>query len=109
MEWTEEMLLVLKKLFPKNMVTQSLGSFDNESKRDRYRRVCLMTNNDFANVHRYLDLGASLDVCKGPVDVLAADAIQELQKFTSTKPILLAESGAVEPSHTGLSFNHEGR
>ncbi len=101
MEWTEEMLLELKKRFPKNMVTQSLGSFDNDSKRDRYRRVCLMTNNDFANVHRYLDLGASLDVCKGPVDVLTADAIQELQNFTSTKPILLAESGAVEPSHTG--------
>ena len=101
MEWTEEMLLELKKLFPKNMVTQSLGSFDNESKRERYRRVCLMTNNDIANVHRYLDLGASLEVCKGPVDVLAADAIQELQNFTSTKPILLAESGAVEPSHTG--------
>jgi len=101
MEWTEEMLLELKKLFPKNMVTQSLGSFDNESKRDRYRRVCLMTNNDCANVHRYLDLGASLEVCKGPVDVLTADAIQELQNFTSTKPILLAESGAVEPSHTG--------
>ncbi len=101
MEWTEEMLLELKKRFPKNMVTQSLGSFDNDSKRERYRRVCLMTNNDFANVHRYLDLGASLDVCKGPVDVLTADAIQELQNFTSTKPILLAESGAVEPSHTG--------
>jgi len=101
MEWTEEMLLELKKRFPKNMVTQSLGSFDNDSKRERYRRVCLMTNNDFANVHRYLDLGASLEVCKGPVDVLTADAIQELQNFTSTKPILLAESGAVEPSHTG--------
>jgi hypothetical protein len=101
MEWTEEMLAELKRLFPKNLVTQSLGSFDNDSKRPRYRRVSLMTNNDFANVHRYLDLGARLDICKGPVDVLAADAIREIQNFKPGKPILLAESGAVEPSHTG--------
>jgi beta-glucanase (GH16 family) len=101
MEWTEEMLAELKKLFPKNLVTQSLGSFDNAGKRQRYRRVSLMTDNDFVNVHRYLDLGASLDVCKGPVDVLAADAIQELHNFEPARPILLAESGAVEPGHTG--------
>ena len=101
MEWTEEMLAELKKRFPKNMVTQSLGSFDHDSKRDRYRRLCLMKDNDFANVHRYLDLGASLDVCKGPVDILAVDAVREMQAFTQDKPILLAESGAVEPSHTG--------
>ena len=101
MEWTEEMLAELKKLFPKNMVTQSLGSFDNDSKRPRYQRLCLMVNNDFANVHRYLDLGASLEVCKGPADIMAADAIREMQNFKPGKPILLAESGAVEPGHTG--------
>ncbi|MHC4437895.1 MAG: family 16 glycosylhydrolase [Planctomycetota bacterium] len=101
MEWTEEMLAELKKRFPKNMVTQSLGSFDHNSKRDRHHRLCLMKDNDFANVHRYLDLGASLDICKGPVDILAVDAVKELQTFTQDKPILLAESGAVEPSHTG--------
>ncbi|MBL7188604.1 MAG: family 16 glycosylhydrolase [Phycisphaerae bacterium] len=101
MEWTEEMLAELKELFPNNLLTQSLGSFDNASKRQRYRRVSLMKDNDFANVHRYLDLGASLEICKGPVDVLAADAIRELQNFEPTKPIILAESGAVEPGHTG--------
>ncbi len=101
MEWTEEMLAELKRLFPKNLVTQSLGSFDHDSKRPRYQRVSLMTDNDFANVHRYLDLGASLDICKGPVDVMAADTIREIQNFKPDKPVLLAESGAVEPSHTG--------
>ena len=101
MEWTEEMLAELKKLFPENMVTQSLGSFDNASKRERYRRVSLMADNDIANVHRYLDLGASLEICKGPVDVLAADAIRELQSYKPAKPIILAESGAVEPGHSG--------
>jgi beta-glucanase (GH16 family) len=101
MEWTEEMLAELQRLFPENLVTQSLGSFDNASKRPRYRRVSLMKDNDYANVHRYLDLGASLEICHGPVDVLAADAIRELQNFECAKPIILAESGAVEPSHTG--------
>jgi hypothetical protein len=101
MEWTEEMLAELKRLFPKNMATQSLGSFDNASKRERYRRLSLMADNDFANVHRYLDLGASLEICKGPVDVLAADAILELRNFEPAKPMILAESGAVEPSHAG--------
>lgn len=101
MEWTEEMLAELQRLFPKNLVTQSLGSFDHDSKRPRYERVSLMTDNDIANVHRYLDLGASLDICKGPADIMAADAIREIQKFKPDKPILLAESGAVEPRHTG--------
>ncbi len=100
-EWTEEMLAELQKLFPYNMATQSYGSFDNAGKRDRYRTLSLMQNNDFANVHRYLDLGASLDVCKGPVDILAADAIREIQSYKPEKPVLLAESGAVEPSHSG--------
>jgi hypothetical protein len=35
------------------------------------------------------------------VDVLTADAIRELQGFRPGKPIILAESGAVEPGHTG--------
>jgi hypothetical protein len=52
-------------------------------------------------VHRYLDLGAALDVCKGPVDAMAAHAIRTLRAFELNKPIILAESGAVEPSHAG--------
>jgi hypothetical protein len=60
-----------------------------------------MAGNDVAQVHRYLDLGASLDVCHGPVDVLAADAVRELLSFNPQKPVILAESGAVEPRHSG--------
>ena len=52
-------------------------------------------------VHRYLDWGASLDVCHGPVDLLAADSVRELLAFGVRKPVILTESGAVEPSHTG--------
>lgn len=101
MAWSEVMIVELGKRFPKNLVMQSLGSFDNDGARDRYRRLATMPNNDLAQVHRYLDLGARLDVCRGPVDVLAAEAIRELLAANPGRPVLLAESGAVEPRHTG--------
>lgn len=99
--WTEIMLRELHAAFPKNLAMQSLGSFDTERVRETYRRVTTMPGNDIAQVHRYLDLGASLEICHGPVDMLAADAIRELQGFQPGRPIVLAESGAVEPKHTG--------
>ncbi|MEN6497591.1 MAG: hypothetical protein ABFD16_25100 [Thermoguttaceae bacterium] len=100
--WTEVMLADLHRRFPKNLAMQSLGSFDRAEQRERhYRRLCTMPGNDVLQVHRYLDLGAKLDVCRGPVDLLAADAVRELLAFGVRKPILLAESGAVEPSHSG--------
>ena len=52
-------------------------------------------------VHRYLDVGAALEVCHGPVDVLAADAVREMLALAPGRPVLLAEGGAVEPRHTG--------
>jgi len=101
MAWSEAMLAELHRLFPENLCMQSLGSFDTAGKRERYRRLGRMKGNDVAQVHRYLDLGARLDVCKGPMDVLAADAVRELRAFRPGRPILLAETGAVEPGHTG--------
>jgi hypothetical protein len=99
--WTEAMLPELHRRFPRNLCMQSLGSFDSSRARDAYRRHSTMPGNDIAQVHRYLDLGASLDVCKGPVDVLAADAVREVLAFEPGKPVILAESGAVEPRHSG--------
>ena len=100
-EWTQIMLAELHERFPRNLATQSQGSFDHERKVETYRSLCSIPNNDIAQVHRYLDLGAHLDVCHGPVDVLAADAVTVLLGFESGKPVLLAESGAVEPGHSG--------
>jgi hypothetical protein len=99
--WTEVMLAELRRRFPRNLVMQSLGSFDTARVRETYRRHSTMPANDLAQVHRYLDLGASLDVCKGPMDVLAADSVREIAGYQPKRPILLAESGAVEPKHTG--------
>ena len=99
--WTAEMLPELHARFPKNLCMQSLGSFDSNGARPIYADICGLADNDVAQVHRYLDLGAQLEVCHGPVDVFAADAVREIQAFNLKKPILLAESGAVEPCHTG--------
>jgi hypothetical protein len=101
MAWSEHMLGELRRRFPKNLVMQSLGSFDNDGKREQYRRLALMPKNDVAQVHRYLDLGARMPVCHGPVDMLTAEAIRELLAVEPGRPALLAESGAVEPNHTG--------
>jgi len=101
MAWTEVMLGELHRLFPKNLGMQSLGSFDRERARSLYRRMSTMAGNDVAQVHRYLDMGAELPVCSGPVDVLASAAVEELRAFEPARPIILAESGAVEPNHTG--------
>jgi hypothetical protein len=99
--WSEAMLPELKRLFPKNMALQSLGSFDSPWAYKPYQRLCEMPNNDVAQVHRYLDLGAGLEICHGPADVLAADAVRELRAWSPAKPVILAESGAVEARHTG--------
>lgn len=103
--WTEAMLPALHAAFPKNLAMQSLGSFDTQRATEPYRKHSTMPGNDLAQVHRYLDLGAQLEVCKGPVDVLAADAVRELLSYSPGRPVLLAESGAVEPKHTG-PFKH---
>ena len=101
--WSAEMLPELHRLFPKNLAMQSLGSFDREQTRDSYRDLCELPGNDVLQVHRYLDQGASWDICHGPVAVFAAEAVGELRSFGVRKPVLLAESGAVEPRHSGPS------
>lgn len=99
--WTQVMLTELQRLFPKNLNTQSFGSYDREQSTPGYQKLTTMPDNDLAQVHRYLDLGAQFEVCHGPVDILAADAVRRIQANQPDRPILLAESGGVEPRHTG--------
>lgn len=99
--WTQVMLAELHRLFPRNLAMQSLGSYDTARVRELYCRHSLLAGNDVAQVHRYLDLGAALEVCHGPVDVLSADAVREILACQSKRPVILAESGAVEPRHSG--------
>ena len=100
-KWTAEMLPELHRLFPKNLAMQSLGSYDDEWKRKAYEDLCRLPGNDVLQVHRYLDLGAKWEICHASVAELSADAVKDLLAFKIPKPVLLAESGAVEPNHAG--------
>jgi hypothetical protein len=101
--WTQAMLPELHRLFPSNLSVQSFGSFDGDGSRAPYRQLCELEGNDVAQVHRYLDLGAGLKICHGPIDLLAADAVRELLAFNVRKPVILTETGAVKPNHAGPS------
>ena len=101
--WNAEMLNAVKERFPDHLVMQSLGSFDTENVRPLYQRMMWMPGNEIAQVHRYLDLGASMPVCQAPMDVIAASAIEEIISYGPGKPVILAETGAVEPKHAGPS------
>ena len=105
--WSDRMLREIRRIFPKQMTTQSLGSFSGPGIYDYYDYLAGMERNDFLQIHRYLDCGAEQDVCHGPMDVLAADAIRELLDRNGGKPAVLAEVGAVKPNHTGPSVLYE--
>ena len=99
--WNVRMLPRVKEIFPKNLVMQSLGSLDRESSFPIYEFINRLPPNEVAQVHRYIDEGAELAVCGAPVDSMASDAIAVLRGYGLRKPMLLAESGAVKPVHTG--------
>lgn len=102
-DWNEKMLKEVKQRFPENLVMQSLGSFDDEKVRGIYKKMMLLPGNEVAQVHRYLDPGASMEVCQMPMDVICSSAINEIRSYHPGKPVILAETGAVEAKHTGPS------
>ncbi len=102
-EWSEAMLAALRGMFPRQMVTQNLGSFADPQDFYEYDYLGRLDANSFMQAHRYLDPGASLDVCRGPMDLLCADAVRELRDRRPDRPAVLAEVGAVKARHTGPS------
>ena len=111
-EWTADILLKLIDIFKRNMVTQSLGSYDGDWHTQFYRAIPAMRGNDIIQVHRYLDEGADYPVCYGPVDEMAADAVKTMLALNYDRPVILAESGAVAPKHSGkheaYAKDHDG-
>ncbi|MCB0685370.1 MAG: cellulase family glycosylhydrolase, partial [Saprospiraceae bacterium] len=105
--WNEDMLAAVKTRFPSLLVMQSLGSFDTDKVRPVYQRMMTLPGNEVAQVHRYLDLGAPLEVCHGPMDIIASSAVEEILSYNLSKPVILAETGAVEPRHAGPSKYYE--
>jgi hypothetical protein len=102
-EWNKTMLKAVKQRFPNNLVMQSLGSFDGEYAKPIYEKMMAIPGNEVAQVHRYLDLGAEMEVCHAPMDIICSSAIKDLQAYRLNKPVILAETGAVEPRHAGPS------
>jgi hypothetical protein len=101
LEWTAAMLPELKKRFPDTLALQSLGGFEYGRHRATYQELAQAVPGGVAQVHRYLNPGAELKVCRGSMDALVADAVRELRVIYPANPILLAETGAVEAHHAG--------
>ncbi|MFM8334452.1 MAG: hypothetical protein ACKODK_02720, partial [Opitutaceae bacterium] len=99
--WTRAMLPELQARFPGRLVLQSLGSFDGPAKRPPYAAYAALAGHAIVQAHRYFDPGAAFEHCReGPMDVLSADAIAELRSLDPTRPLLLAEGGAVDKNHS---------
>jgi len=101
--WNVRMLREIKARFPENLVMQSFGSFDNDGERPSYKKMIRLPGNEVAQVHRYLDPGAPLELCHGPMDIIGSSAVEEIRSYSPGKPVLLAETGAVEWQHAGPS------
>ena len=97
--WNRYMLPELKKRFPRQLVANSLGSFDGDGCVKPYADMQGLPGQEFDQVHRYLDQGAEYAVCQEPV-AGSIDAIRRVAQ--PQRPALLAETGAVNDNHTGL-------
>lgn len=104
--WSEWALGELKKMFPRQMTVNNLGSFSDVGAYQMYDELAKEKDNDFMQIHRYLDAGASLDVCRGPMDVVAASAVRELLDRRPDLPAIVAEIGAVQANHAGPSLHY---
>jgi hypothetical protein len=97
-EWTRDMLRALKEMAPRQLVVNSLGSYDDQRKQ-RVQDDFRMAEMDFQQVHRYLDQGAPWEVCTLDPVRFSIEAI--IQTRRHDRPVLLAETGAVNDRHTG--------
>ena len=96
-EWNKRILPRVKALFPYQLVTNSLGSLDCDRTAESYKRFP-WNKTDVLQIHRYLDQGAPYTVCgESPIP-----SIKEAFEFMRTveRPILLAETGAVNNCHS---------
>lgn len=100
-QWQEYMFERMAKLCKKHMIVNSYGSFDGNYAKKSYEFFYDGSANSMASVHRYLDEGASYKICHGPMDIAAADAVDEIKRIFPNRPAILAETGAVQPKHSG--------
>ena len=100
-KWQEYMFARISEVCKKQLVVNSYGSFDSDWSKKSYKLFYADTANAIAAVHRYLDEGAQYKECQAPADIGAADAVAQMESILGDRPLLLAETGAVQPNHTG--------
>jgi len=89
---------MVKAKSPRNLVTNSIGSFDMERYQAWYDDF-KMDEMDFQQVHRYLDQGAPWAVCHHDGPAFSKDAVERARR--PDRPVLFAETGAVDDGHSG--------
>ena len=108
-DWTLRTLAEVRRRSPRNLATNSLGSFDRDERFGNYGAF-KADELDFQQAHRYLDQGAQLDICHDDPVALAIDAVAHARR--DDRPCILAETGAVNDNHTGqfrfYRVDHEG-
>lgn len=97
-KWNEEMIPKIKKLFPDNMITNSIGSLDSEEVLESYNTFP-WSKCDFKQMHRYLDQGGLYDDTRhNPIEMIQG-GLKRIQN--SSMPFFVAETGAVNNNHSG--------
>lgn len=96
-EWNRQVMPEVRKMFPKNLVVNSLGSLDCEGARICYNSFG-WEEFSFVQIHRYLDAGAWYKDCReSPFEMIKG----AFEKVVTDKPVLIAETGAVNNCHSG--------
>ena len=102
--FTKDVLDSVKAIFPNHLVVQTLGSLHSYIAEESYKTFFSYNNNEFASIHRYLELGddwGQYSFIKGDVDTLVYSAMRFAQNYIKDRPIVMNEIGAVEPNHAG--------
>lgn len=96
--WNLRMLPAVKALFPHHLVTNSWGSLDSDRELETYGNFCWEAS-DLKEIHRYLDRGAKLPICRDDMIALIKDGLAQISD--PSKPTVFSESGAVNDCHSG--------
>ncbi len=97
-KWNQTMSDKVRKLFPKHMIINSIGSYESDISKAYYDNFC-WEKFDFKQIHSYLDQGAVYEEAReNPIKILKRACREQA---TEIQPLLVAETGAVNNNHSG--------
>lgn len=104
-KWTEDMLPELRKRFPGQLVTQSVGGYDSYDRRESHEPMWQMPENDIIQVHLYMHPDSPPGhIRRKPMDELLWDTIHKVNYSANDRPLLFAETGVISlKQHAGPS------